>query len=361
MKESASEQRLFAHDRLVQFAFAALMVANVPEPDARLTAESLVAANLRGVDTHGITRLPIYIHRLQQGLVNASPNVRVISDRATTVVVEGDAGLGQVVCDLAITETIDRAREHGLCWTGVRNSTHNGTQAYWALRGSRAGLLTFAFTNGESIVAPWGGRERFLSTNPVCVAVPTDPPDELVLDMATSQVAGGHILLAKSRGESTPEGWVIDKEGNPTTDPDGYFEGGSILPLGGYKGAGLSLIVDVLAGILSGGASTVDVGSMYWHLDRPQDVGHAFMAIDVERLIPLATFKSRVAETLAGMRAVDRRPGIDRIYAPGDIERNAEADRRSNGCPLTLDLVRDLGNLSEELGVPMPEPIGTDH
>ena len=158
MKESASEQRLFAHDRLVQFAFAALMVANVPEPDARLTAESLVAANLRGVDTHGITRLPIYIHRLQQGLVNASPNVRVISDRATTVVVEGDAGLGQVVCDLAITETIDRAREHGLCWTGVRNSTHNGTQAYWALRGSRAGLLTFAFTNGESIVAPWGGR-----------------------------------------------------------------------------------------------------------------------------------------------------------------------------------------------------------
>ena len=132
------------------------------------------------------------------------------------------------------------------------------------------------------------------------------------------------------------------------------------MPLGGYKGAGLSLIVDVLAGILSGGASTVDVGSMYWDLDRPQDVGHAFLAIDVERLIPLATFKSRVAATLAGMRAVDRRPGVDCIYAPGDIERDAENDRRSNGCPLTRDLIRDLGNLAEGLNVPMPKPIDTE-
>ena len=360
MSESALGQRRFAPDRLIEFASAALMAVKVPESDAQLTAESLVSANLRGVDTHGITRLPIYVHRLQQGLVNASPNVRVISDKTTTVVIEGDAGLGQVVCDLAMTETINHARVLGLCWTGVRNSTHNGTEAYWALRGSRAGLLTFAFTNGEAIVAPWGGRERFLSTNPVCVAVPTDPPDELVLDMATSQVAGGHILLAKSQGESIPEGWVIDKEGNSTTDPDGYFDGGSILPLGGYKGAGLSLIVDVLAGILSGGASTVDVGSMYWDLDRPQDVGHAFLAIDVERLIPLATFKSRVAATLAGMRAVDRRPGVDCIYAPGDIERDAENDRRSNGCPLTRDLIRDLGNLAEGLNVPMPKPIDTE-
>jgi LDH2 family malate/lactate/ureidoglycolate dehydrogenase len=357
MSKPISTSCLFAHGGLIDFATEILTVVGLSTTDARLTADSLVAANLRGVDTHGIARLPIYVDRLRQGLVNVNPDIRVVNDGPTTVVVDGDAGLGQVVSALAIKATIDRAREHGLCWTGVRNSTHNGTQAYWALRGARAGCLTFAFTNGEAIVAPWGGRERFLSTNPVCVAVPTNPPDELVLDMATSQVAGGHILLAKSRGEPIPEGWALDSEGNPTTDPDGYLDGGTILPLGGYKGAGLSLIVDVLAGILSGGASTVDVGSMYWTFDRPQDVGHAFLAIDVERMLPLATFKNRVATTLAGMRAVTRRPGVDRIYAPGDIEREAEADRCAHGCPLTQDIIDSLCELADQLGVEKPEPI----
>lgn len=358
MDKPSSTTCLFAHGLLIDFATEVLTGVGVPGVDARLTADSLVAANLRGVDTHGIVRLPIYVDRLRQGLVNVSPDIKVVSDGSTTVVVDGDAGLGQVVSDRAITTTIDRAREHGSCWTGVRNSTHNGTQAYWALRGARAGCVTFAFTNGEAIVAPWGGSERFLSTNPVCVAVPTDPPDELVLDMATSQVAGGHILLAKSRGESIPEGWALDAEGNPTTDPDGYLNGGTILPLGGYKGAGLSLIVDVLTGILSGGASTVDVGSMYWTFDKPQDVGHAFLAIDVERMMPLADFKDRVAATLTGMRAVARRPGVDRIYAPGDIERDAEAHRRAHGCPLTMDIIESLSVLADQAGVEMPAPIG---
>ena len=356
MTDQAEDLR-FAAGALRDFTAAALRSVGVSDEHARTTAHSLVEANVRGVDTHGIARLPVYLQRLEAGLVSVDPDVRLVVDEPTTVVIDGDAGLGQVVCDIALRHAIERAQANGVCWVGVRNSTHNGTQAYWALKGARAGLLTWGFTNGEAIVAPWGGVERFLSTNPICVAVPSQPPDELVLDMATSNVAGGHLLLAASKGEAIPRGWALDAAGNDTTDPLDYLErGGTLIPLGGYKGAGLSLIVDVLAGILSGAASTTEVGSMYWHHDRAQNVGHAFFALDVRRLMPLEEFTQQVARTLRAMRAVRRSPGVEQIFAPGDIERAKAAERTVSGCPLTTDVVESLTKLGLEKGVVFPDP-----
>ncbi|MBM4436155.1 MAG: Ldh family oxidoreductase [Actinobacteria bacterium] len=343
---------------LRDYTAAVLETTGVPRAHARLTAHSLLDANLRGVDTHGVARLPIYVKRLKLGAVNPRPHVRLAVDGATTVVVDGDAGLGQVVCDVAMRATIERARMHGVCWTGVRNSSHNGTQAYWALQGAREGLLTWTFTNGESNMAPWGGRERFLSTNPVCLAVPAAPPDELVLDMASSQVAAGHILLALNRGAPIPPGWALDADGNETTDPQRFIDGGTVLPLGGYKGAGLSLMVDLIAGVLSGAASTRDVGGMYWTFDRPQNVGHAMLAVDVQRLLPLAEFQRRAAATVAALRASARRPGVAQIFAPGDIERAQASERTKHGCPLTPDIVSELAQLGSDCGVPFPGELG---
>ena len=344
-------------EALRKFIAAVLQTAGVSVSHASLTAQALVDANLRGVDTHGITRLPIYMKRLGLGAMNPTPNVRVVVDNPTSCVVDGDAGLGQVAMDLAVRATLERARAHGMCWTGIRNSSHNGTQGYWALHGAREGMVTLGFTNGESIMAAWGGSERFLSTNPICIAIPTDPPDELILDMATSQVAAGHILLALSRGESIPQGWALDSEGKDTTNPKGFMDGGTVLPLGGYKGAGLSLMIDILAGVLSGAASTTDIGGLYWTFDRPQNVGHALCMIDVSRLQPLGQFKRRVGATVAAMRATTKRPGVDRILAPGDLERERLVDRTANGCPLTPDLIRDLTALGTERGVEFPPPV----
>ncbi|MCY3911901.1 MAG: Ldh family oxidoreductase [Chloroflexi bacterium] len=348
----------FSADDLRAFTAAIFRTAGVADKDAQVVAHGLVDSNLRGVDTHGITRIPIYLERLNAGLVNAQARPRIVTESPTTVAVDGDNGLGHVVCDFAIDATIERAKANGACWTGIRESNHNGSQGYWALRGARAGLMTWAFTNGEAIVAPWGGSEKFVSTNPICIAMPTDPPDELVLDMATTQVAAGHIFLAQSRGEPIPEGWALDADGNDTTDPAAFLDGGSLLPLGGYKGAGLSLLIDVMAGILSGAASTVDVGSMYWqHKDRPQRVGHCFLAVDVSRMMPLEEFKSRVADTLAAMRAVARRPGFDQVFAPGDIEAANAADREANGCPLTDDIIATLTETGAAVGVEFPSPV----
>ena len=194
----------FGADDLRTFTAAIFRTAGVADKDAQVVAHGLVDSNLRGVDTHGITRIPIYLERLNAGLVNAQARPRIVTESPTTVAVDGDNGLGHVVCDFAIDATIERAKANGACWTGIRESNHNGSQGYWALRGARAGLMTWAFTNGEAIVAPWGGSEKFVSTNPICIAMPTDPPDELVLDMATTQVAAGHIFLAQSRGEPIP-------------------------------------------------------------------------------------------------------------------------------------------------------------
>ena len=355
---SSPELRFDAGD-LRDFSAAMFCTAGVPEHHAGVVARGLVDANLRGVDTHGIVRIPVYLERLVANLVNPCANPTATVSSPTTVVVDGDNGLGHVVCDVAIDATIERAKASGMCWTAVRGSNHNGSQAYWAMRGARAGLMTWAFTNGEALVAPWGGADKFVSTNPVCIAVPSDPPDELVLDMATTQVAAGHILLAHSRGESIPSGWALDASGTDTNDPKDFLDGGSLVPLGGYKGAGLSLMIDVMAGILSGAASTVDVGSMYWqHKERPQGVGHAFMAVEVDRLIPVQEFRSKVARTLAAMRSVRRRENADRILAPGDLEAAHAVDRNANGCPLTDDIVTSLTDAGADAGVVFPRPVG---
>ncbi len=349
--------RLYSAQDLRDFGGAMLRKQGVPPDAAIVAARSLVDANLRGVDTHGIARLPVYSKRLSLGLVNPAPNVRVIAETPTTVLVEGDHGLGQVVSDFAIRQTVDHARVHGMCCTTIRNSTHNGTQAHWALQGAHAGLLTLAFTNGEALVAPWGGRDRFVSTNPICIAVPSEPPDELVLDMATTQVAGGHVLLALSRGESIPSGWLLDAEGQDSNSPQDFMEGGSLAPLGGYKGAGLSLMIQVLTGVLAGGPPVHEIGSMYWTMDQPQRISHTFLALEIERFIPLGEFKERVGEMLKAMRSGRKRPGVESIFAPGDIERLNAAQRVRHGCPLTSDIENELRTLADEHQVPFPDPL----
>lgn len=337
------------------WAEAVLGRAQVPPADAALVADHLVEANLRGVDTHGISRLPIYVKRLRLGLVKARPDVRVVAGGPALALMDGDDGLGIVVATRAMDECIGRARAQGAAFVAVRRTTHFGACAYYTMRAAAAGMVGFAFTNGEPSMAPTGSLTPYVGTNPLSIAVPGGRHGPIVLDMATSVTAAGRILLAQKRGQKIPLGWATDAEGNPTDDPATALAG-LLLPMAGYKGYALALMIDILAGVLSGAASGPRIGHMYRDFDRPQNVGDLFAAIDIAQIQPLEQFTARIEEMVDEIHSGRRAPGVERIYVPGEIEAETRARRLAEGIPLDEDVAADLRALGEEMGVAFPSP-----
>ncbi|HEY8477443.1 MAG TPA: Ldh family oxidoreductase [Chloroflexota bacterium] len=349
--ESTEGVTYYPVEVLREFTVQCFTAAGVPAEDARVVAENLIEANLRGVDTHGITRLlGIYIKRLRAGLVNTRPNIRVVSESPSTVLLDGDNGLGAVVGRRAMELAIARARHAGSAWVGVRNSNHFGACAHFTMMAARADMVGIALTNGPKSMAPWGGVTPYLSTNPISFAVPSDD-GPVVLDMATSVVAKGHIFLAAAKGERIPEGWAMDKRGRPTTDPREAIEG-LVMPLAGHKGYGLSMMIDILCGILTGGAFGPYIGSLYTDMDRPQQVGHLFGAIDISRFVPVEEFKTRLGQMVREIRSCERAEGVERIYVPGEIEAEKAARRLREGVPIPEPIRQEFIAVARELGVP---------
>jgi LDH2 family malate/lactate/ureidoglycolate dehydrogenase len=327
--------------------------ASVPAKDAATAADVLVAANLRGLDSHGVLQLSRKVRRVLSGAVNPQPDIRI--ERHTSgpaaLLVDGDNGLGMVVGVWAMRQAIQRAREHGSAVVAVRRSSHFGMAAYYAQLASAAEMIGLSFTNSSATMAPWGAVTPYLGTNPLAFAAPGGIEGGIVLDMATSQVAWGKVELAARAGNKIPLTWATDRAGRPTDDPHQAMQG-MMLPLGGYKGYGLALMVEILCGVLSGAAFGPHLADFYLQPERTEDTGHFFAAIEVARFMPLEQFTSRMAQMVNEIHACQPADSETRIYVPGEIEMEIVARRRREGIPLPADVVNDLRLLGEEVGEP---------
>lgn len=344
----------YAASDLHAFVVRALRAAGASPDDARLVADGLVAADLRGVHSHGVVRTAIYVRRLQHGSINPSAVLSVVRDAGPVVVVDAQGGFGIAMATRAMDLAIARAQEHGVGFVGVRNSNHCGMLAHLAMRASARELIGLALSNADAQVAPWGARTKYLGTNPMAIAVPagTEPP--IVLDMATSIVPHQRIKTAAARGEPIPEGWGIDRDGRPATDPHRVLDGGAILPFGGPKGSGLSLMIDILAGLLPGAASGPEIIPLYEHLDRVQGVGHLLAAVSPASFGPPEQFLRRVAQLAREVRALPPMEGVQGVYLPGEIEHRRALEYAERGIPLPAETEAELSELAADLGIPAP-------
>ena len=339
--------------KLTEFSAGALRKMGVPDEDARITAEILVAADLRGIDSHGVAHLaPFYIRRIKDGLINVRPNVKFINNAVGTAVVDGDGGLGFVVGYHAMKEAMNRAEKTGAGFVSVRNSTHYGAGAYYSMMALEHDMIGISLTQGGlGVVAP-GSRGRGVGLNVISVAVPADKEAPFVLDMATGVVAAGKLEIAARTGSSIPEGWAIDIDGNPVTEVNKVS--GGILPLGGapelgaFKGFGLTVLVDILCSVLSG---TETVPEMDKELSARGRSSHFFGALNIASFMPVDEFKSRMDAMIKAHHDLPKVEGVDRICLAGEVEKETENKRRREGIPLHPAVIKSLQELAGELDI----------
>jgi LDH2 family malate/lactate/ureidoglycolate dehydrogenase len=338
-----------AAGQLTSFAAAVLATTGVPDGDARLVADSLVRADLWGHQSHGVLRLPWYVRRIRAGVMQAVTDPELVVDAGAVAVLDGRDGVGQVLAARAAAEAVRRARVHGIGAAGVRNSNHFGTAAYFTRMAPPEGCVGVLATNASPAMAPWGGREKAVGTNPWSVAAPAGRFGMMVMDIANTAVARGKVYLAEQQGRPVPAGWAIDRAGSPTTDPAAALAG-TILPMAGHKGYTIALMVDVLAGVLTGGASGQAVHCPYQSEHR-SGCGHLFVALDVGTFLPLAEFGARMERLVDQLKAVPRAEGVAEILYPGELEDRSEARNRREGLELPDQTLADLARLGRETGV----------
>ncbi|MDQ4083853.1 MAG: Ldh family oxidoreductase [Actinomycetota bacterium] len=345
---------MFRADSLRAFCHEVFLSCEMAQEDAAILADSLVQANLRGVDSHGVTRVGIYVKRLKMGLVNPHPNVGVVRESAATLLVDGDNGMGQVVGVRALDLGLDKMKESGAASVGVRRSNHYGAGAYYVQRAVAKDAVAFAYSNAPPTMAPWGGVDPYVGTNPYAYGVPASEHRPIILDMATSIVARGKIILAAERNEPIPEGWAVDKQGNPTTDAQEALEG-SVLPFGGPKGYAISLMIDIMAGALTGAGFGPRVNSLYDDFDEPQNVGAFFQLIDIGHFAEPVTFKAKVDRMIEEIKFSRKAAGTEEIFLPGEIEFRMEQERRASGIPVGAETVAELREVGRSCSVDMTD------
>jgi LDH2 family malate/lactate/ureidoglycolate dehydrogenase len=342
---SETAARVYASAEAAEvFTRQLMLVHGLPEKDAAIVAHCLVSADLRGVDTHGIARLPIYLDRVRRGLINAKPNLKPERVTPAAASLDGQNAFGFVVGMCAIEEAMAMARDVGIGVVSVRRSTHFGMAASYALPAIEAGFIAMVFSNASPAMPPWGGKDGLLGTNPFCVGVPGGRHGPFLLDMSPAVAARGKIRRAERRGESIPLGYALDKDGRPTTDPAAAL-GGVVLPIGTYKGSGISMMMDIFGGVISGAAFAGMVGDQYKAFDRPQDVGHFFLAMRPDLFMTEGQFRARMDTLIERCRAVPKAEGFDEILIPGEPEARLEAKHRKSGIPYSP---ADIAPLNEE-------------
>jgi LDH2 family malate/lactate/ureidoglycolate dehydrogenase len=327
----------------------AVFAKSLPEQEAAIIADNLVDADLLGVESHGVSRVPGYLKRMEQGLIKRSTNISLISETPTTAMYNAGNGWGQVAGVKAMESAIEKAKTYGTAFVGVNNSNHFGTCSYYARMAAAEGCIGIIMTNTSAMMVPFGGLEPSLGTNPIAFGIPTGKgKDPVVLDMATSHVARGKILVAKTKGIEIPEGWAITKDGEPTTDPIAALEG-FLLPMGS-KGSGLAIMVDILSGVLTGALFGKRVPRMYEDAE-PQNIGHFFGVIRVDAFIKLEEFEQRMQEKID--ETVNSKPakGFDRVYMPGEIEMMKMKKQLAEGIALSPAIFRELEQTGHQYGV----------
>ena len=314
----------------------------LPLRDAQLMGESLVDADLRGVHSHGTRWVARYAAAVRSGHAKQQPKVEAVYDEGPTAALDGDSGLGHVVSTVAMRLAISKAKEHGTGTVTLRNSSHCGAMAYYTNMAADQGCIGFATSTAGILMAPVGGRDKLIGVNPVSWGFPTSRGWNVDLDMAPSVVAGSKLDMAMVRGDKIPLGWALDSDGNPTDDPKAGMQG-LLLPIGGTKGYGLAVVLDILAGVLSGGRFGKGLGI--------QGGSQFFQAIDIARFMPLADFKARMEELLDQIKGSALAPGATGIFLPGEIEFNNTQERLRSGILMEETTLHDIDAVAAELGI----------
>jgi LDH2 family malate/lactate/ureidoglycolate dehydrogenase len=341
--------------KLEAFIASAFQAVGISATEAQSIAELMTRADLQGSEGHGVFRLPQYIRRIRGGAVNIKPRIRVEREAAGMALVNGDNGMGHLVMRFATERAIEKARTAGVAWVGVKWSNHAGPASLYAAMPLAHDMIGLYLAVGNANhLPPWGGLDMLLSTNPIAVAIPAGEEPPVVLDMATTVAAYGKVKTKAQRGETMPEGWMMDREGRPLTDPRRANEG-FLLPIGGYKGYGLALVFGLLAGTLNGAAMGRDVVDFNADDTTPTNTGHCIVAIDVAAFRPVPEFKQAVDRLIRDIRNSERLPGVDRIRLPGEGAHAARVEREKNGIPLPAPLKAALDRLAGELGI---QPLG---
>jgi L-2-hydroxycarboxylate dehydrogenase (NAD+) len=334
-----------------RFISDVLATYDVPSDQAVVVASRMIEADLVGMSGHGVFRLPAYCRRIGSGGYNLRPDIRAVRESPSTALIDGDNGFGQVVMTHAMQVAISKARETGLAWVGVRGSNHAGAGGTYASMASREGLIGIYMAIGSANhLPPWGGTDMLMSTNPLAVSVPAGEEPDVLLDMATTVASYGKIKVAADRGETLPVGWMEDRNGEPLTDPNRTAEG-FLLPIAGYKGYGLNLIIGLLAGVLNDaafGASVVDFSKDF---TSPTNTGHAVIALRPDVFRPMEDFLTSMDGSLREMRGAATMPGRGPVRIPGDLNPDRERQVRERGVPMEDALVHRLVELASERGL----------
>ena len=350
-------------DALRAFCEGVFRKLGVPSGDARVTTDVLVTADLRGIESHGVARLPRYVNGIRDGFMKPVDASRIARETKATAVLDGGQSLGQVVAAKGMRLAIAKAKETAVGIVTVRNSNHYGIAGYYSMIALKTGMIGISMTNAAPLVVPTFGRTAVLGTNPISLAAPTSRERPFVLDMATSVVPRGKLEVLDRAGKPMPEGWAVDERGKGTSDPRRVLEamakrlGGGLLPLGGegeefsgHKGYGLALLVDILSGTLGGAATGLRV---YEDETRP-DVGHFFMAVDPASFRPIEEFKRDMDRLVRELKDSPKADGQDRIYVHGEKSAERTERHRREGVPLGPKVVDGLRKIGADLGVPFP-------
>jgi L-2-hydroxycarboxylate dehydrogenase (NAD+) len=366
MPDSDQQTSLFSADYLTEFVTSVFMHFGISEAEAPQAADVLITSDLRGIDSHGVARLHTYFEMLELGRINPKPNIRIIREKLSVATVDGDNGLGLVVGPKANEIAMDKAEQHGSGWVSVCNTNHFGIAGYYPLKALERDLIGWAMTNTTKLVAPLWGAERMLGTNPIAIAFPGYEEPPIVIDMATSAVAYGKIEIALRTQSTVPKGWIIDRDGRDTSDPQDMIDGGAQLPLGsekelgGHKGYALAAMVDILCCILSGANWGPFAPPFALRQEIPErkvgkGIGHFFGAMQIDGFIDKDEFKKQIDEWIRVFRKTKPAPGTKGPLIPGDPEREAEAIRREEGIPLIKPVVDDLLDISKRTGIAFKE------
>jgi LDH2 family malate/lactate/ureidoglycolate dehydrogenase len=352
---------IFSDSYLKDFTSQVFMHFDVSEKDARQASDVLSKADLRGIDSHGVARLRTYVDMFKIGRINPKPNIKIVREKKSIATVDGDRGLGLVVGPKANEIAMEKAAQYGSGWISVCNTNHYGIASYYPLKALERDMIGWSMTNSSRIVVPLWGAERRLGTNPIAIAFPGFKNPPIVIDLATSVVAFGKVEIAKRAGKAIPEGWIIDKDGKASTDPEDVYSGG-LLPLGatremgGHKGYCLSAMVDILSCVLSGANWGPFAPPFAIFEEAPKEsvgkgIGHFFGAMEIDGFEDVDVFKKRIDHWIEVFRNTKPIPGHEAVLIPGDPEHEIEKLRSREGIPIIQAVVSDLEQIAKETGI----------
>lgn len=342
--------RRFPRAYLESVAAELAQQAGVSPADAAIFARVLIDADVHGTATHGISRLSIYLERIELGLINPRAELVVDQQSAGVMAIDARNGLGQVQAMKTLGLLMPRAKKNGVAAATIRNSQHFGALSCYCNHAAEQDMILLAMTNCEPAMSPTGGYEAFFGTNPIAASFPAVTSPTVKVDLATSIVARGNIIAASKKKASIPEGWALNSEGEPTVNPAEALRG-TVLTMAGHKGYALAMMVETFSGVLSGAAVGSEIGSMYKDLDRSQDVGHFFCLFDIAAFLPPERFKNRMQKMIERLKGMKRRPGVAEILIPGERSERAMRANLSEGIPVDDQTVAEIQKWCDHFGV----------